>query len=156
MSGEVPDTKVIKEWLAYYRGKYKTKRFHDIFGRFDSSNTRVPTGARARGRKRQRGEIEPAMRHSCLTLTPIDENFSGPATDSEDSTDSDMPELVDPEPLTRSRSEDGFLRFHTDRMAQNRDKWAIKKTEKRRSRSTVRLALNKRTCVIRPSRGCGR
>ena len=135
MSGEGPDVKVIKASLAY-RAKYKTKRFHDIFGRFDSSNTRVPTGARARGRKRQRGEIEPAMRHSCLTLTPIDENFSGPATDSEDSTDSDMPELVDPEPLTRSRSEDGFFRFHTDRMAQNRDKWAIKKTEKRRSRST--------------------
>ena len=135
MSGEGPDVKVIKASLAK-RAKYKTKRFHDIFGRFDSSNTRVPTGARARGRKRQRGEIEPAMRHSCLTLTPIDENFSGPATDSEDSTDSDMPELVDPEPLKRSESDDGLFRFHTDRMAQNRDKWAIKKTEKRRSRST--------------------
>ena len=109
--------------------------FHGIFAGIDSS-TRVPTGARARGRKRQRGEIEPAMRHSCLTLTPIDENFSGPATDSEDSTDSDMPELVDPEPLKRSESDDGLFRFHTDRMAQNRDKWAIKKTEKRRSRST--------------------
>ena len=108
-----------------------------IFGGIDSS-TRVPTGARARGRKRQRGEIEPAMRHSCLTLTPIDENFSGPATDSEDSTDSDMPELDDAGPLTRRRSEDGrtSIPLTTDRIAQIDAQWANRKKEKRRSRST--------------------
>ena len=149
MSGEGPDVKVIKASLAY-RAKYKTKRFHDIFGRFDSSNTRVPTGARARGRKRQRGEIEPAMRHSCLTLTPIDENFSGPATDSEDSTDSDMPELVDAEPLTRSRSEDGLLSipFTTDRIAQVDARWEIRKKERQLVKTDLRGSSGEQLSMV--------
>ena len=110
MSGEGPDTKVFKASLAY-RAKYKSKR--------------------------HRPRIEPAeMRHSCWRLTPIHENVTHPASDSEDTADSDMPELVDPEPLKRSESDDGLFRFHTDGMAQNRDKWAIMKKEKRRSRST--------------------
>ena len=100
--------------------------FHGIFAGSDSS-TRVPTGARARARKRQRREFEPAMR-------PIHENFVDPATDSEDTTDSDMPELEDAEPLKRSESEDGLFRFLTDRRAVGRS--AIRKKEKRRSRST--------------------
>ena len=137
MSGEVPDTNVIKARVAYYRAKYKSKRFHGIFGGFDSS-TRVPTGARARGRKRQREEIEPAMRHSCYTLTPIHENFTHPPSDSEDTTDSedysDMPELEDAEPFKRSESNYGLFRFLTDRTAVGRS--AMRKNEKRRSRST--------------------
>ena len=80
------------------------------------------------------------MRHSCLTLTPIDENFSGPATDSEDSTDSDMPELVDAEPLTRSRSEDGLLSipFTTDRIAQVDARWEIRKKERHLVKTDLR------------------
>ena len=69
-------------------------------------------------------------------MRPVHENFVDPATDSEDTTDSDMPELVDAEPLKRSESEDGLFRFHTDRRAQNLEEWAIRKKEKRRSRST--------------------
>ena len=111
--------------------------FHGIFAGIDSS-TRVPTGAQARGRKRQRGEIEPAMIHSCYTLTPIHENFTHPPSDSEDTTDSedysDMPELEDAEPFKRSESNYGLFRFLTDRRAVGRS--AIRKKEKRRSRST--------------------
>ena len=113
MSGEGPDTKVIKASLAY-RAKYESER---------------PPPRR----------IEPAeMRHSRYTLTSIHENFTHPPSDSEDTTDSedysDMPPLEDAEPFKRSERNYGLFRFVTDRRAVGRS--AIMKKKKRRSRST--------------------
>ena len=99
MSGEGPDTKVIKETLAYYRFKCELQ----------------PPLLR---------RIEPAeMIPARYTLTSIHENFTHPPSDSEDTTDSedysDMPELVDADPFPRSERTYGLFRFY-DRRAVGR------------------------------------
>ena len=95
--------------------------------------------------------IEPAeMSHSRYTLTSIHENFADPAIDSEDTTESDMPELVDAEPLTRSRSEDGLLSipFTTDRIAQVDARWEIRKKERQLVKTDLRGSSGEQLSMV--------